>query len=156
MPLLESMNQLIMFAQSRSAFVLDYVTAVKLWQAKIFMMYYDADASFFPTHFPLFNDIFTDHSYTISQEWITDLNNGSESLAFRIANHTYPAHQSGPHGEHLSMSRDDFLAAVNFVKGAVFLSCRAADLGALKTVSRFRDYGGAWGSLSPVLEKPRV
>jgi hypothetical protein len=31
MPLLESMNQLILFVQSRSVFVLDYVTTVKLW-----------------------------------------------------------------------------------------------------------------------------
>jgi hypothetical protein len=92
MPLLESMNQLILFAQSRSVFVSDYVIAVKLWQAEIFMMYYDADASFSPAHFPLFNNIVTDHSYTISQEWATDLNNGSETLAFHIANHTYPAH----------------------------------------------------------------
>jgi hypothetical protein len=49
--------------------------------------------------------------------WVTDLNNGSESLAFRIANHTYLDHQLGPHGEHLYVSRDDFLAAVNSMKG---------------------------------------
>jgi hypothetical protein len=116
MPLLESMNQLILFAQSRCVFVSDYVTVVKLWQAEIFMMYCDADANFSPAHFPLFNDIVTDHSYTISQEWVTDLNNGNESLSFRIANHTYPAHQLGLHGEQMSVSRDDFLVAVNSVK----------------------------------------
>ena len=43
MPLLESMNQLILFDQSRYVFVSDYVTTVKLWQAEIFMMYCDAD-----------------------------------------------------------------------------------------------------------------
>ena len=53
------------------------------------MMYYDANASFSPAHFPRFNDIVTDHSYTISQDWVTNLNNGSETHAFRIANHTY-------------------------------------------------------------------
>jgi hypothetical protein len=42
--------------------------------------------------FPLFNDIVTDHSYTISQERVTNLNNRSETLAFWIANHTYIAH----------------------------------------------------------------
>jgi hypothetical protein len=63
-----------------------------MWQAEIFMMYCDTNASFSPTHFPLFNDIVTDHSCTISQEWITDLNNGSKTLAFRIANHIYLAH----------------------------------------------------------------
>jgi hypothetical protein len=63
-----------------------------MWQAKIFMMYCDPDASFSPAHFTLFNDIVIDHLYTISQEWVTDLNNGSETSAFRIANHTYTAH----------------------------------------------------------------
>jgi hypothetical protein len=66
MLLLESMNQLLLFAQSRSVFVSDYVTTVKLWQTKIFMMYYDVDVSFSPAHLPLFNDIVTDHSYMIS------------------------------------------------------------------------------------------
>jgi hypothetical protein len=116
-------------------------------------MYCDANASFSPIHFPLFNDIVADHSYTISQEWITDLNNGSESLAFRIANHTYPTHQLGVHGKHLHVSREDFLAAVNSVKGQC---SSAANCGALKTISKLRNYGGAWGSLSLVLEKSQV
>jgi hypothetical protein len=117
MPLLESLNQLIEFAQSRSVFVTDYINAIKMWQAEIFMMYCDPDASFSPAHFPLFNDIVTDHSYTISQEWVVDLNDGSETLAFRIANHTYTAHQLGLHGEHFPVSRDNFLAAVSSIKG---------------------------------------
>jgi hypothetical protein len=99
MPMLESVNQLIEFAHSRSVFVTDYINAVKMWQAEIFMIYIDPDASFSPAYFPLFNDIVTDHSYTISQEWVTDLNNGFETLGFRIANHTYSAHQLGPQGE---------------------------------------------------------
>jgi hypothetical protein len=117
MPLLESLNQLIEFAQSRSMFVTDYINVVKMWQAEIFMMYYDPDASFSPVHVLLFNDIVTDHSYTISQEWVTDLNNGSQTLAFRIANHTYTTHQLEVHGEHFPVSRDDFLAAVSSIKG---------------------------------------
>ena len=92
MPMLESVNELIEFAQSISIFVTYYTNAIKMWQAEIFMMYVDPNASFSPAHFPLFNDIVTDHSYTISQEWVTDLNDGSETLGFRIANHTYNAH----------------------------------------------------------------
>jgi hypothetical protein len=117
MPLLESVNHLIEFAQSRSVFVTNYINAVKMWQAKIFMMYYDPDASFSPVHFPLFNDIVTNHSYTISQEWVTNLNNGSETLAFWITNHTYTAHQLGAHREHFPVSRDNFLVAVSSIKG---------------------------------------
>jgi hypothetical protein len=106
--MLESVNQLIKFAQSRSVFVTDYINAVKMWQAKIFMMYCNPDASFSPAHFPLFNDIMTDHSYTIGQEWVTDLNNGSETLAFQIANHMYTSHELGSHGEHFLVTRNDF------------------------------------------------
>jgi hypothetical protein len=96
---------------------MDYINVIKMWQAKKIMMYYDADASFSPVHFPLFNDIVIDHSYTTSQEWVTNLNNGSETLAFRIVNHIYTAYQLGPHREHLPMSRDDFLAVVSSIKG---------------------------------------
>jgi hypothetical protein len=116
-PMLESVNELIEFAQSISIFVTDYINVVKMWQAEIFMMYCDPDASFSHAHFPLFNDIVTNHSYTISQEWFTDLNNGTETLAFRIANHTYTAHQLGPQGEFFPVSRDDFLNAVSSIKG---------------------------------------
>jgi hypothetical protein len=40
-------------------------------------MYYDSASSFKPLHFPLFTDVVEDHSYTLSQEWMTDLNNGT-------------------------------------------------------------------------------
>ena len=92
MPLLESMNQLVEFVQRKSILVTNYINVVKMQQVEIFMIYCNVDASFSPAHFPLFNDIVVDHSYTISQEQIIDLNNGSETLAFEIANHTYSAH----------------------------------------------------------------
>ena len=94
------------------------------------------DASFSFVHFPIFNNIVTNHSYTISQEWVTDLKNGNESLAFHIANHTYRDHELGPHGEHLYVARDNFLAVVNFVKG----QCSSAAKLLIKELSkRFPD-----------------
>jgi hypothetical protein len=127
---------LIEFAQSRSVFITDYINAVKMWQAEIFMMYVDPDASFSPAHFSLFNDIVTDHSYTISHEWVTDLNDGSETLGFRIANHTYSAHQLGPQGELFPVTRDDFLSAVSSIKGQCSF---AAELLIQELSTRFPD-----------------
>jgi hypothetical protein len=154
MPMLESVNQLIEFAQSRSVFVTDYINAVKMWQAEIFMIYIDPDASFSPAYFPLFNDIVTDHSYTISHEWVTDLNDGSETLGFQIANHTYNAHQLGPQEELFPVSRYDFLNAVSSIKGQC---SSAAELLIQELSRRFPDseiMEALGGSLPPVLEKP--
>jgi hypothetical protein len=71
----------------------------------------------------MFCDVVEDHSYTISQEWVIDLNTGCESLAFRICGHTYPAHSLCPaSGKKLSVSRADFEGVVASVKG----QCRDA------------------------------
>jgi hypothetical protein len=74
-------------------------------------------------YFQQFSDIVEDHSCTIMQEWITDLNDGCESSVFRISDHTYPAHSLCPlTGKKLRVSRSDFDTAVTSVKG----QCRDA------------------------------
>jgi hypothetical protein len=90
--LLEAVESLIKFAHVRNVFVYDFIEAVKIYQAKLYMMYCDTASSFHPLHFPLFTDVVDNHSYTISEEWLTDLNNGAESLGFHILGHTYNAH----------------------------------------------------------------
>ena len=65
MPLLELVN-LLMFSQFTYVFVLDYVAAVKIRQAELYMMYVDCDSSFQPQHFQEFCDIVSYHSFTIS------------------------------------------------------------------------------------------
>jgi hypothetical protein len=81
------------------------------------MMYCDSAISFQPIHFQLFTDVVADHSHTISQEWVTDLNNGTES------GHTYPAHMIDyVSGLSKSVSREEFKAIVSAVKG----QCTAA------------------------------
>jgi hypothetical protein len=45
-------------------------------------MYVDLESNFQKTHFQMFSDVVEDHSYTITQEWITNLNTEFESLAF--------------------------------------------------------------------------
>ena len=82
------------------------------------MMYCDSGTSFQLIHFELFSDVVADHFHTISQEWITDLNNGTESLGYRIHGHTYPAHTIGyVSGLSKSVSREEFDATVFAVKG---------------------------------------
>jgi hypothetical protein len=123
LPLLESINSLIKFAQVGNIFVSDMIAAVKICQAEIYMMYCDSGTSFQPIHFQLFSDVVADHSHTISQEWVTDLNNGAESLGFRIHGHTYPAHMIDyVTGLSKSVSREEFDAAVSAMKG----QCKAA------------------------------
>jgi hypothetical protein len=123
MALLDCMNSLMKFAQSVDVFISDYVAAVKIYQADLYMMYVDPISSFQKLHFQHFCDIVEDHSYTITQEWVTDLNDGCESLAFRIGEHTYPAHSLCPlTRKKLLVSRSDFDIAVTSVKG----QCRDA------------------------------
>jgi hypothetical protein len=92
LPLLESVNSLITFSQSRNVFVSDYVAAIKICQAELYEMYVDSTSSFMGGKFQLLNDILADHSCTISQEWQVDLNDCSESLDFGMVGHTYATH----------------------------------------------------------------
>ena len=94
------------------------MAAVKICQAEMYMMYIDTDTSFMASHFQMFCDIIEDCSYAIQLEWVVDLNNESESLAYRILGHTYGAHSLNPvSGEKDSVSRADFAQIVAGVKG---------------------------------------
>jgi hypothetical protein len=65
----------------------------------------------------MFCDVVEDYSYTISQEWVTDLNTGSESLAFQICGHTYLMHSLyHASSKKLSVSRADFEGVIASVK----------------------------------------
>jgi hypothetical protein len=116
--MLEAVQSLIKFAQAGNVFISDFIATVKICQAELYMMYCDSASSFQPLHFPLFTDIVEDHSYTLSQEWVTDLNDGAESLGFRIHGHTYNAHVvDSVIGERKPVSREGFAAVVTSVKG---------------------------------------
>jgi hypothetical protein len=123
LPMLEAVQSLIKFAQAGNVFISDFIAVVKICQAELYMMYYDSASSFQPLYFPLFTDIVEDHSYALSQEWVKGLNNGAESLGFRIHGHTYNAHVVDTvTGERKPISREDFVAMVTSMKG----QCAAA------------------------------
>ena len=99
-------------------FVSDMIAAVKICQAEIYMMYCDSYTSFQPIHFQLFSDVVANHSHMISQEWVTNLNDGSETLAYRINNHIYPAHLTDYVTEvRKYVGREEFDIVVSAVKG---------------------------------------
>ena len=65
---------------------------MKLCQAELYELYCYPETSFRRSHFQQYCDIVDDHSFTITQEWVTDLNDGSKSLAFTIHGRSYAAH----------------------------------------------------------------
>jgi hypothetical protein len=117
LPLLESIDSLMRFAQSRDVFVSDYIAAVKICQAKLYQFYCDPETSFGRSHFQQFCDIVDDHSFTITQEWMTDLTDGSESLSFIVNGRSYPAHTLClVIGKKEKVGRDDFEVVISTVK----------------------------------------
>ena len=71
----------------------------------------------------MFHDILNDQTYSISQEWVTDLNTSVETLAFRIADHSHAAHSiCTVSGKKLPVTRADLASAVSSVKA----QCRDA------------------------------
>jgi hypothetical protein len=88
------------------------------------MMYMDPETNFKKQPFQMFCDVVEDHSYTISQEWVIDLNTNSESLAFRICSHTYLIHSLClASGKKLSVFRADFDGVIASVKGQCQDAC---------------------------------
>jgi hypothetical protein len=57
LPMLEVVQSLIKFAQAGNVFISDFIAVVKIYQAELYMMYYDSASSFQPMHFPLFTDV---------------------------------------------------------------------------------------------------
>jgi hypothetical protein len=121
MPLLEYvevLGSLMHFAQSNHVFVCDYLIVVRICQGELYMMYGDPKTSFQRTHFQMFCDVLNDHSYTISQEWVTDLNTSNETLSFCVGGHTYLVHSlCFLTSKKLPISHSDFVNIVSSVKG---------------------------------------
>ena len=71
----------------------------------------------------MFHDILNDQTYSISQEWVTDLNIGVEMLAFGIVGHNHAAHSiCAVSGKKHPVTRADLASVVSSVKA----QCRNA------------------------------
>ena len=85
----------------------------------------------------MFHDILNDQTYSMSLEWVTDLNTGVEMLTFRIAGHNHAAHSIYTvSGKKLLVTRADFASVVSSVKA----QCRdAAEMLVLELDVRFSE-----------------
>jgi len=80
-------------------------------------MYSDPETACQKQHFEMFHDILNDQTYSISQEWVSDLNTSVETLAFRIAGHGHAAHSiCAVSGKKLPVTRAELASAVSSVK----------------------------------------
>ncbi len=59
-------------------FICDFVVIAKICQANFFMMYYNHATPYQHEHFQLFCDVVENDFATITQDWVTNLKNGSK------------------------------------------------------------------------------
>jgi hypothetical protein len=81
--MLEYVNVLMKCAQAKDVFVCEYIALVKICQTNLYKMYSDPATSFQPKNFLEFTNV-VNTSCRITQDWVIDLNDGNEHLAFRI------------------------------------------------------------------------
>jgi hypothetical protein len=95
LPLLESVKNLVVFAQSPSVYVCDFTRALKLCYQDIHDSYRSATSAFRSDAFSVFNSICELEHDHIRLRWQPNLNNGVEHLVFE-------AHQETVAGSHLN------------------------------------------------------
>lgn len=118
--LLELVNFLMNFAQFNHVFVSGYIVAVKICEAKPYMMHSHSNTAWQKSQFEMFYDIVNDHSYIMIQEWITNPNTGFQSLTFHIGGHTHLVHLICPTaGKKLVVSKENMVVLVTVLKGRV-------------------------------------
>jgi len=71
--------------------VCDYIPDLKICNADLFKMYINPTTSFQLENFPEFRDV-ANTSYKITQNWVTDLNDGIKHLAFYIIKQSRMVH----------------------------------------------------------------
>jgi L-rhamnose mutarotase len=90
--LLEVVHALIKFAQGRDIFICDFVAVAKLCQADFYMMYSYRSSNYQHDHFQVFSNVVENSFATITHDWVIHLNNGTQTLFFHMAGHSYVAH----------------------------------------------------------------
>jgi len=93
LPLLESIDTLVNFAQKRDVYICDFVAAVKVCQGDLHRMYEDYGTAFNCDEFWSFKNLLECSHEQIHIKWITDLNDDSAML-------TFICHSENIHAEH--------------------------------------------------------
>jgi hypothetical protein len=92
LPMLESISALMKFAYARDVFVCDYIIIVKICQANLYKMYIDPTISFQHENFLEFTNVVANTSCRITHDWVTNLNDNNEHLAFCIIKQSHMVH----------------------------------------------------------------
>jgi hypothetical protein len=90
--MLKSLNILMKFAQARVVFVCDYIAIVEIYQIDLYKMYIDPTTSFRLENFLEFIDVVINISCKITQDWVTNLNDGIKHLVFHIIGQFHMVH----------------------------------------------------------------
>jgi hypothetical protein len=86
-------------------------------------MYNDPTTSFQPKNFFEFTNV-ANTSYRIMQDWVIDLNDGNEHLAFRIINQSHMVHSiTIIISEHSLVIQEGFDQAIKVVKAQCITTC---------------------------------
>lgn len=84
LPLLDSINCLMQFAQKRDVYVCDFVAALKICDMQIFSMYLDHQTAFKSDEFWAHQGLAELTHESIFLKWWPDMNTSSEHLAFMV------------------------------------------------------------------------
>ncbi len=60
----------------------------------LLQLYSDPSSNYQREHFQVFLDVVKNSTTTFTQDQVTDLNNGTKTLAFHMASHNYVVHIS--------------------------------------------------------------
>lgn len=79
-PLMEAIQSLTKFAQSRDVGISDFVAVVKQWHIQLYSLYMDPSIAFKGNEFSLYKDFTKIQWDTILMKWVNDLDTSEEHL----------------------------------------------------------------------------
>jgi hypothetical protein len=118
-------------------FVCGYIAIVKICQIDVYKMYSDPTTSFQPKNFLEFTNV-ANTSCRITQDWVINLNDGNEYLAFCIIGQSHMLHYIvNLTSEHSLVIWEGFDQAIKVVKVQYIITC---DLLVLELERRFPNH----------------
>jgi hypothetical protein len=114
LPLLESIDALISFAQRRDVFVCDFIGALERCKLQLFTYYKNSDTKFNRDDFHAFNQFLSGSHESILLKWDTNLNLPCEQLAYVFGTEqVFAVHDGSP------VTREVWAALVEDIKANV-------------------------------------
>jgi len=119
MPLLETIDLLVMFAQKWDVFICDFIAALKIAEGQLYTLYIDRTTYYSIDEFWAFKNLVDCSHSQIHWKWVSDLNTDSAQLVF-VANgeKIWALHDAQP------VDRECFGTLTNTIKREVFGAVR--------------------------------